>query len=177
MIVKALAALVALIAVFLVVAALQPADFEFSRNTLVAAPPAAVFAEVNDLHRWNDWSPWAKLDPAMKQVFEGPVTGEGAAYSWVGNSKVGEGKMTITRSQVPDLVLLRLDFVKPMATTNQTEFTFKPEGSGTRVTWTMTGQKNFIAKAFHLVVSMDKLIGPDFEKGLAQLKAVAEASK
>jgi uncharacterized protein YndB with AHSA1/START domain len=160
-----------------VVVSMQPVDFKLSRSTTIAAPPAAVFAEVNDLHRWNAWSPWAKMDPNMKMTFDGPAAGEGSSQSWTGNAKVGAGKMTITRSEAPSLVLLKLEFFKPFKATNQTEFTFKPEGQGTVVSWTMSGKNNFMAKAIHLVMNMDKVVGPQFEQGLTQLKATAESKK
>ncbi len=174
---KILIAFIAFIVVFFGVASTQPDDFTLSRSTVVAASPADVFAHVNDFHLWEAWSPWAKMDPSMKTTYEGPSSGDGSSYSWVGNSKVGEGKMTIIKSQPTDLILINLEFLKPMKATNLTEFSFKPEGQGTLVTWTMSGKNNLFAKAIHLVVSMDKMVGPDFEKGLAQLKAATEASK
>ena len=110
----------------------------------------------------------------MKVTHGGPPAGEGATYHWAGNKEVGEGKMTIVESRLPDLVRLRLDFIKPMAATSQTEFTFRPEGPGTVVNWTMTGKNNFMAKAVHLVMNLDKMLGRDFEKGLSQLKNLCE---
>lgn len=169
--------LVVVLAVFLVVVAVQPEDFKFSRSTVIAAAPSQVFPHVNNFHHWEAWSPWAKLDPSMTKAYTGSESGEGAVYSWVGNDKVGEGKMTILKSQPTDSITIQLDFLKPMEATNAAEFTFKPEGEGTLVTWTMTGKKNFVAKAFHLLMDMDKLLGPDFERGLAQLKTVAESKK
>jgi len=162
------------VVVFLVVAALQPADFKITRSAVIAAPPAAVFEQVNDYHKWQAWSPWAKMDPAMKQTYEGPASGTGASYSWAGNSKVGEGRMTITDSQPAKLVAMRLEFLKPFAATNTADFTFVPEGNGTKVTWAMTGKNNFMAKACGLIMNMDKLVGADFEKGLSNLKEIAE---
>jgi hypothetical protein len=116
------------------------------------------------------------MDPAMKRTFEGPAAGAGAMYSWVGNSKVGEGKMTLTASKASENIHIQLDFLKPMKATNQTEFTFKTEGKQTLVTWSMTGTKNFISKIFCLFMNMDKMVGGDFEKGLAELKTVAESA-
>jgi Polyketide cyclase / dehydrase and lipid transport len=173
---KILLVLAIVIVAFVVVVALQPDDFTVSRSARIGATPAAVFAQVNDFRRWESWSPWAKLDPAMKQSFEGPSSGEGAAYSWSGNSKVGEGKMTLIKSQPPEVIHIRLDFEKPMKGTNLTEFIFKPEGQGTVVTWAMSGRQNFVQKAFCLLMNGKKMVGNEFEKGLAQMKAVTEAA-
>ena len=176
MIKKILIALALIVIVFLIVVALQPADFRITRTATVAAPPAAVFAQVNDFHKWEAWSPWAKLDPSMKTTYDGPAEGTGAIYTWAGDGKVGEGRMTLTESHPSDLIRIKLEFLKPMAATNTTEFTFKPEGNQTAVTWSMTGTNNFIGKAFALVMNMDKMVGGDFEKGLAQLKSVLETA-
>jgi hypothetical protein len=163
------------IVALLVAAALQPADFRIARTETMAAPPAAVFALVNDFHKWEAWSPWAKLDPAMKTTYEGPASGPGAIYSWAGNEKVGEGRMTILDSQ-PNLVRIRLEFLKPFAATNTAEFAIQPQGPSTSVTWSMTGHNNLMAKMFSLFMSMDKMVGPDFDKGLAQMKALVEST-
>ena len=168
--------LAALLGILAVTVALQPADFSVQRSTTIAAPPATVFGLVNDFHQWEKWSPWAKLDPAMKTTFEGSESGAGAIYTWVGNSDVGEGKMTILESRAPEQVGIELEFIKPMAATNTSEFSFKPEGDGTTVTWTMAGKNNFIGKAFCLFVDMDAMVGADFEKGLASMKAAAESA-
>jgi uncharacterized protein YndB with AHSA1/START domain len=172
----ALAVLVGLVAVLAVVVALQPADFRIERSTTIAAPAPAVFAQVNDFRRWDAWSPWARVDPTMKQTFEGAPAGAGAVYRWMGNREVGEGRMTMTDSQPPELVRIRLEFMKPFAATNTAEFTFRPEGERTAVTWRMTGQRNFVAKAVCLVMDMDAMVGGMFEKGLAQMKTVAETA-
>ena len=171
-----LIALALIIIVLLVVVALRPADFRITRSISIAAPPAAVFAQVNDFHKWEAWSPWAKLDPSMKTTFEGSAEGPGNIYTWSGNSEVGEGRMTLTDSDPSDLVRIKLEFLKPITATNTTEFTFKPEGNQTAVTWNMTGTNNFMSKAFDLVMNMDKMVGKDFEKGLAQLKAKVESA-
>ncbi len=173
---KILIGIAAIVAVFIVVVALQPAEFRVTRSATVSAPPPAVFAQVNDFHKWEAWSPWAKLDPAMKQTYEGAPAGTGAVYTWAGNSKVGEGRMTITESRPSDLVRIRLEFFKPFASTADTEFTFRPQGDQTAVTWSMSGKNNFIAKAFCLFMNMDKMVGGDFAKGLAQLKSIVEAA-
>jgi hypothetical protein len=172
---KILLVLGLIVLVFVIIVALQPADFRIVRSAVIGAPAPAVFVQVNDFHNWDAWSPWAKLDPAMKQTFEGPPSGVGAVYTWEGNNKVGAGRMAITESKPAELVRIKLDFLRPFAATNPTEFSFKPEGNNTTVTWTMTGHKNFMSKAVCLFMSMDKIVGGDFEKGLAQLKKVAEA--
>lgn len=169
-------ALALIIVVLLVVVALQPAEFGITRSTTIAAPPETVFEPVNDLHRWNDWSPWAKLDPNAKNTFEGLPSGVGAAFAWSGNNQVGEGRMTITESRANELVRFNMEFVKPMKATNAAEFTFKPERNQTVVTWTMSGKNNFISKAFGLFVNCDKMVGGQFEKGLAQMKSIAETA-
>jgi uncharacterized protein YndB with AHSA1/START domain len=175
MIKKILIALAVIIVVFLVVVALQPADYQVTRAATIAAPPETVFAQVNDFHKWEAWSPWEKLDPAMDRTYSGELAGEGAVYAWSGNSDVGEGSMTITESRPNDLIRLKLEFIKPMAGTSDTEFSFKSEGEGTHVTWTMAGKNNFIGKAFCLFMNMDKMVGGQFEEGLASMKRVAEA--
>ena len=171
---KVLIALLAILAALAVVIALQPPDFRIVRSTSINAPAATVFEQVNNFHKWDGWSPWAKLDPNMKQSFEGASAGVGASYSWSGNDQVGEGRMTLTESQPNELIRIKLEFLKPFAATNTAEFSFKPDGNQTTVTWSMFGTNNFIAKAFGLLMNMDKLVGADFEKGLAQLKSVAE---
>jgi hypothetical protein len=133
-----------------------------------------VFEHVNDFHKWRAWSPWEERDPDMERTYDGPAAGEGAKYAWAGNGDVGEGKMTITESRPGELIRIKLEFLKPMSATNTTEFTFKAEGDGTVVTWDMTGRNNFMAKAFCLFMNMDKMVGGDFEKGLANLKSIAE---
>ncbi len=164
-----------LVIALVVVVAMQPADFRITRKLAMAASPAAIFPHVNEFAKWRAWSPWEKLDPDLQRTYEGPAAGEGARYAWVGNPQVGEGRMTITESRPSDLVRIRLDFIKPFQATNNGEFTFEPSGSGTVVTWSMTGCNHFMAKAFSLLMNMDKLIGKDFEKGLADLKAIVES--
>jgi Polyketide cyclase / dehydrase and lipid transport len=169
---KILLILLAVIAVFLVVVALQPTDFRITRKAVIAAPPAAVFAQINDFHKWDAWSPWAKLDPNAKNSFEGPESGVGSKFSWSGNNEVGEGSMKITASKPGESVLMDLVFTKPFAATNVTEFTMKPEGGGTEVTWSMSGKNNFMGKAVGLFMNCDKMVGTQFEQGFANLKGV-----
>ncbi len=162
------------IGLFLVVVATRPNDFKVERSATVAATPAEVFAQVNDFHAWEAWSPWAKLDPNAKNTFEGPASGEGAIFRWVGNSQVGKGSMTLVESKPNESIRIRLDFVEPFEGTNQTLFTFKPIESGTELTWTMTGHHNFVGKAMCLIMNGEKMIGDQFEKGLASIKQVVE---
>jgi uncharacterized protein YndB with AHSA1/START domain len=172
---KILLGVALIVAVFAIVVALQPAEFSVTRAETIAAPPETVFAQVNDFHKWRAWSPWEKMDPEMTRTYEGEPAGEGAVYSWAGNSDVGEGTMTITESRPNELIRIKLEFIKPMEGTSDTEFTFTPEGDGTKVTWDMAGKNNFIGKAFCLFMSMDKMIGGQFEEGLSSLKTVAES--
>jgi uncharacterized protein YndB with AHSA1/START domain len=170
----ALAVVAALIVVFVIVVAMQPSNFRISRSATMAAPAAVVFPHVNELKKWQPWSPWMKLDPNAKSTFEGPAGGLGAAMTWAGNNEVGEGKMTIIESKPPELVRFRLEFYKPMAGISEAEFTFKPEGDQTTVTWTMSGTNNFIGRAMCMVMDMDKMVGGQFEQGLASIKAIVD---
>jgi hypothetical protein len=142
----------------------------------ISTPPEKIFPHVNDLHQWEAWSPWAKMDPACKNTFEGSPAGTGAIFSWAGNKKVGEGRMTILESQPDQLIRIKLEFFKPFKATNTAEFIFKPEGNQTIVTWSMFGKNNFMGKAFGLIMNCDKMVGGDFEKGLAAMKSVAETT-
>jgi polyketide cyclase/dehydrase/lipid transport protein len=167
----------AVLAVFLLVVAMQPSDFKVERSATMRAPAPAAFAQVNDFQKWQGWSPWEKVDPALKRQYEGPKAGTGAVYAWQGNKDVGEGRMTITESKPAELVRIKLEFFKPFAATNAAEFSFKPAGAdSTSVTWTMTGQNNFLSKAICLFVDMDKMVGGMFEQGLTQMKTVVERS-
>jgi len=176
MLTKILIALAVIVVGFIVFVAMRPSEYRVARTTTISAPAPAVFAQVNDFHRWEAWSPWAKLDPAMKHAYEGAPAGVGAIYTWVGNNEVGEGRMTVTESRPSELIRIDLEFLKPFQATSTAEFTFKPEGGQTVVTWSMAGKVNFIAKAVHLFVDMDKMIGGNFDKGLAQMKSVVEAA-
>ena len=166
----------AIVAVLSAVVAAQPSQFEVRRSLVMQAPPQAVFEQVEDFHLWARWSPWEKLDPAMKKHFSGPPTGVGTSYHWVGNDQVGEGRMTIVSAAMPSRIEIKLEFLEPWEATNPTVFSFEPEGSGTRATWSMTGKNDFIGKAFSLAMDMDALVGADFDKGLAALAQVAAAS-
>jgi hypothetical protein len=168
----ALVAVVAVVAAFAAFVALQPSEYRIARSATIAAPASDVFAQVNDFHKWDAWSPWAKLDPNAKTAFEGPSAGEGAVFAWAGNREIGEGRMTLTQSRPAELIRIKLDFVQPMAGTSTAEFTF----NRTAVTWAMFGQNNFVARAICLFMNQDKMLGGYFEKGLENLKAVAEAA-
>jgi hypothetical protein len=167
----AAAALLVVIAV-----ATRPSAFRVERSITIAAPPAAPFARVNDFHEWSTWSPYEKKDPQMKRTFDGPRAGTGAIYAWAGNAEVGEGRMTILRSEAPSLVEIRLEFFAPFAATNTATFAFDPAPGGTKVTWAMDGRNGFLGKAISLVLDMDAMIGGDFEQGLVALKTLAEAT-
>jgi Polyketide cyclase / dehydrase and lipid transport len=173
---KILIVVALVIVVFVIVVATRPANYTVTRSATMTASTEAVFAQVNDLHKWEAWSPWAKLDPAMKETFEGTEAGVGASYSWAGNKQVGEGRMTITQSRANELVGMRLEFLKPMASTCSTVFSFKSAGDQTAVTWTMSGTNNFVGKAFCMFMNMDKMVGGDFEKGLTKMKTVVETA-
>ena len=169
--------LLGLIVLLVVVVSLQPSDFRYSRSIAIAAKPEAVFPHVNELKQWDDWSPWAKLDPNMQEEYGDPPSGKGAWHSWNGNSQVGEGKMTIVESRPSELIQIKLEFLKPMQAVNDTEFTFQPEGDGTRVTWTMSGTHGFMGKLMCLLMNMEKMLGGQFEQGLSKMKEVVEAKK
>jgi hypothetical protein len=171
---KVLLGIAVVVVALLGLVALQPASFSVSRSTTIGTAPAAVFAQVNDFHNWDTWSPWAKRDPAMKKTFAGAESGTGAIYTWAGNNEVGEGRMTITESKPAEAVRIQLEFIKPFRAENVTEFSFAPDGSGTAVKWTMSGRNNFLGKFISLFMNMDKMVGGDFETGLKQLKAVVE---
>ena len=169
-------ALAVIVVVLVVIVALQPAGFRVTRSVTMSAPAPAVFAQVNDFHKWEAWNPWGKIDPAMKQTYEGAPAGTGAIYTWIGNKEVGEGRMTIIESRPSELIRIKMEFFKPFAGISTAEFTFKPEGNQTAVTWSMSGKNNFMAKAIHLFMNMDRMIGGQFEKGLASMKSIVETA-
>jgi uncharacterized protein YndB with AHSA1/START domain len=165
---------VILIAGLLVFAATRPDTFSVERSAIIKAPPQKVFALLNDFHSWGSWSPWEKLDPEMKRTYSGAASGQGSVYEWVGNSKVGQGRMEILDAN-PSKVTIKLDFIKPFEGHNVAEFTLTPQGDATNVTWSMHGPSPYISKLMCIFVSMDKMVGGDFEKGLSNLKSVAES--
>jgi len=174
MLVKILIGTAVVLVALVAYVATQPGEFNVSRSATFAAPAGAVFSQVNELKKWEAWSPWAKKDPQAKQSYAGPAAGAGASMSWVGNKEVGEGRMTIVESSPNALVRFKLEFFEPFAATNTAEFSFKDEGGRTALTWSMRGQNNFIGKAMCLVFDMDKMVGGDFEAGLAGIKAIVE---
>jgi hypothetical protein len=163
-----------LVVLFVIIVATRPSDFRYTRTGRINAPLDVVFANVNDLHKWEAWSPWAKMDPHAKSTFSGPESGRGASMAWAGNKKIGEGRMTITDNRPNEVIHLKLEFFKPFKATNTAEFTFKTEGSQTQVTWAMFGKQNFMSKAFGLFVNCEKMVGGDFEKGLANLDSACQ---
>ena len=171
---KILLTLAVIIIGFVIVVAVQPADFTIQRSATISAPPAVIFAQVNDLHKMQDWSPFAKIDPAAKTTYEGAPSGTGASFTWSGNAQAGAGRMTITDSRPGELVQSRLEFTKPFEATNTVQFTFQPQGNQTVVTWSMSGRNGFLGKAIGLFMNCDKMVGTEFEKGLADLKTLSE---
>jgi hypothetical protein len=172
---KILIAIAVVIVLLLIFIATRPGTYRVTRATTIAAPPVVVYAQIADFHRWKAWSPWEKLDPAAKVTYAGPTSGTGAAYAWVGNDKMGEGKMLITEAKPGQEVDIKLDFIKPFEATSSTVFGLEPAAGGTKVTWSMTGENNFMLKAFSLFNDMDATVGKDFENGLSAMKGVAEA--
>lgn len=168
--------LIAAVLVFCGYVAMLPAEFRVERTATVAASPAQVFPHINDLRKWQNWSPWAKMDTNAKATFDGPESGTGAIFNWAGNDKVGEGRMTIIESRTNEAIKMKLDFLKPWPASNMADFTLVPDGQQTKVTWAMSGQQGFIEKAVCVFMNMDKMVGAEFEKGLANLNAVVAAS-
>ncbi len=158
----------------LATAAMSPDHFRIERSTRVAAAPGQAYALINDFRHWPQWSPWENKDPAMKKTLSGAAAGRGSIYEWEGNNQVGKGRMEISDSAPDARVLIKLDFYKPFEAHNTTEFTIAADGQGSRVTWAMYGPQPFMARLMGLFFSMEKMVGPDFEAGLAKLAAAAE---
>lgn len=163
------------VGLLLAYASTRPDSFTVARSLVIDATPSTLFALIQDFREWAKWSPWDKLDPTMKRTFEGSERGVGARYTWEGNSKVGGGAMTIREVTEDARVALDLHFIKPIAANNTTVFTLDPTEGGTRVTWTMEGHNNLMAKLFGVFMNMDAMIGRDFEKGLAAMRDAARA--
>lgn len=176
MIKKIFLALLAVIAGICLVAAFKSGDFAVTRSAVIAAPPEAVFKIANDMRRWNEWSPWSKVDPAMKSSLEGPPEGAGAIYHWEGNMEVGKGTMRVTESKPSERIGMKLEFKEPMAGDGDVVFTFAPEGAGTKVTWTMSTKQPFMGRLFGLFMNMEKMTGDAFDTGLASLGKLATAA-
>jgi carbon monoxide dehydrogenase subunit G len=166
---------VVVVAALLGFAATKPDAFRVQRSASIKAPAEKIFALINDFHRWGSWSPWEKLDPALKRTYSGAANGQGAVYEWEGNKKVGKGRMEITQTSPPSKVTIKLDFLKPFEAHNTAEFTLDGQGDSTNVTWTMDGQQPYMFKVMTLFLSMDKMVGKDFETGLANLKSITES--
>ena len=169
----AVGVVLAVLIAFLLYIAAEPSHYVVSRSETIHATPAITFARVNDFHNWEDWSPWAKLDPQNKVTYSGSAAGEGAVFTWSGNDKVGEGKMTLIESRLNERIGIKLDFVRPFVDTANVEFIFKPQGNQTVVTWSMSGENTFVGRIFCFFMNMDKMLGGDLEKGLAQMNQVA----
>jgi hypothetical protein len=168
----------AVVGAFLIIAvSRQPGEFRYSRTGVMNAPPEAVFPHVNDFRLWQEWSPWAKRDSECLISYDGPNSGEGAKFTWNGNKDVGEGRMMIIESTPHKLIAFKLEFLKPFKATNTAEFKFEPEGTGTKVTRSMFGKNSFMGKIFNMFIDCDKMVGMDFEQGLANLKSVAESGE
>ena len=172
---KVIIGLVVVLGAFALLVASRPAAFHIERSTTIEAPPERVFPLVNDFHAWPRWSPYEDRDPSMARDYAGADAGEGAVYGWDGNDDVGAGRMTITESAPNQRLAIQLEFLRPVVATNEVEFTFAPSGGGTRVVWAMDGRNGFVGKLIALLMDMDGMIGADFEKGLASLKAAAES--
>ena len=168
-------AMLVILGIILVIASTRPDSFRIQRTATIQAPPAAIYPFLADFHRWAVWSPWEKMDPAMTRTFGGADSGVGATYAWKGNKKVGEGGMEITEATEPTRVVIKLDFLKPFEAHNIAEFTLSPQGDATTITWAMSGPSPLMAKVMGLFMSMDAMVGKDFEAGLANLKKAAEA--
>jgi len=167
-------ALVVLAVIFVLVVSSRSSEFHVKQQVTIAAVAGIVFALVNDLHQWPDWSPWAEMDPNTVYTYSGPEAGEGAKVAWAGNKKMGEGNMTIVESRPCELVRIRLEFIKPFPAVNDVEFLFVPQGNQTVITWTMTGHLNFVFKTAHLLMNMDKIVNGQFAHGLAKMKSLVE---
>lgn len=174
MILNILIGLASVAVVFTIIVARRPDNFRITRSTSISAPTDLAFDQVNDLHRWQEMSPYAKLDPDAKYTFSGPSEGIGSSLAWTGNNKVGAGRLTIIESRPNELVRMKLEFLKPFAVTNTAEFIFQDEGDRTKATWSMFGKSRFMCKAMGLFMNMDKMCGSQFEEGLANMKSIAE---
>jgi hypothetical protein len=155
-------------------AATKPGEFRLRRTHRINTAPAKIFPFINDFRRWEAWSPWEKLDPALKRTHSGAASGKGAVYEWEGNGKAGKGRMEIVDSAAPGKLTIKIDFIKPFEAHNTVEFMLEPKANATDVTWSMFGPNPYMMKVMGVFVDMDKMVGKDFETGLANLKAVAE---
>jgi uncharacterized protein YndB with AHSA1/START domain len=162
------------IAIVLILASTKPDRFSVRRAATIKAPPEKIFAAISDFHRWTSWSPWEHRDPAMKRTYSGADSGKGAVYAWDGNKNVGSGRMEILEASVPSKIVIKLDFLKPFEAHNTAEFTMLPQGDATNLTWLMHGPAPLMSRLMQVFMNMDKMIGKDFEAGLANLKMLSE---
>ena len=165
---------VLLIAAVLIFAAFRPDQFRVQRATTVKAPPEKIFPLINDFKRWSAWSPYEKKDPGMQRTYGGAPEGRGATYAWDGDGNVGQGRMEITDAAAPSQVAISLDFTRPFEAHNRVVFSMVPKGEATEVVWDMQGPANYVSKLLGIFINMDRMVGADFEAGLANLKALAE---
>lgn len=171
---KILLGVVVFVVAVLGYAATQPDSFTVSRRTTISAPADKIYANIADFRVWESWSPWARMDTAMLVTISDPPSGQGATYEWKGNSSVGSGRMEITSATPGSSVTIKLDFMEPFESHNTTVFALTPNGTGTDVVWTMSGPNNYLSKVMTTFMSMDKMVGGDFERGLQQLKTISE---
>jgi uncharacterized protein YndB with AHSA1/START domain len=162
------------IAIVLILAASKPDTFQVRRSATIKAPPEKIYPLISDFHQWKGWSPWENKDPAMQRTYSGAAAGEGAVYAWEGNKNVGSGRMEILEASAPSKIVIKLDFLKPFEAHNTAEFTMLPQGDATNVTWLMHGPAPFISKLMHVFMNIDRMVGKDFEAGLANLKRLTE---
>jgi polyketide cyclase/dehydrase/lipid transport protein len=174
MIKKILLGVVAIVAIILIYAATKPSTYTVVRSADIKARPETVYSFLDNFHKWDVWSPWEKIDPAMKRTYEGAASGKGAVYAWEGNTAVGKGRMEILNVSPPSQVDINLDFFAPMEGHNKVEFALTPQGDTTHITWTMNGENSYLSKLMQVFVSMDSMVGGEFESGLADLKTAAE---
>jgi uncharacterized protein YndB with AHSA1/START domain len=172
---KIVIVLAVVVVLFLAFVATRPSTYQVTRTAAINAPAETVFTYLADLHNWNSWSPWAGRDPNLKTTYSGAPSGVGAIYEWNGNDQVGSGRMKVTDVKPSEQVGIELTFLKPWESTNRVEFTLASSGGATNTTWAMKGNHNFISKAFSVFMDMEKMMGPDFEAGLAKLKTLTEA--
>jgi uncharacterized protein YndB with AHSA1/START domain len=162
------------VAIVLILAATKPNTFSVQRAAIVKAPPETIFPLINDFRKWGTWSPYEHKDPAMKRTFSGTASGKGAVYAWDGDKNVGTGRMEILEASAPSKIVIKLDFYTPFEAHNTAEFTMLPQDDATRVTWRMHGPAPFMARIMHVFINIDKMVGKDFEAGLANLKRLTE---
>lgn len=166
--------IILVVAALFIYAATRPDTFRIERSAVIHAPPDRIFSFIADFHRWMAWSPWEKMDPNVVRSYRGSGAGTGAVYEWQGNNQVGAGGMEIIETAPPSKIVIKLDFVKPFEAHNIAEFTLTPKGNSTEVTWAMYGPQPYTAKLMNIFGMMERMVGPQFESGLTNLKTAAE---